>query len=340
MGFTRSVSGVGSNEVQKRATGMRASFPRALQGLGAFALVAGLAGAADALITPVDALTTSFFGADGVGPDNLWNASGLSGSGAVEGQGHDANPLASTMWFAADQDGGLGGPTGFPPAVNTQAAVFDLGAPTALAGAWVWNFNQAGNLGRAVNQFEILVSPDANPLTATWSSVGTFALDPPCGCATEGAQFVRFDADATTRLVRFNFISAQSGNPSEFVGLSEVRFAAPSAAVVSDDFDDGNDAGWAHFTPAGAASYTFPTGGYRIQATATGSPLNPARAEAWHPETAPFGDFYASVDVVDFDPGKPQAFGLLARQNHAGPGTLDGYTLTLSTDGTFARVSV
>src|SRR5580765_2305954 len=55
-------------------------------------------------------------------------------------------------------------------------------------------------------------------------------------------------------------------------------------AQLSDDFNDGNDDGWTRYDPISTGGFpaqnqwTFPSGGYRLQAAATPSaPLGPGR---------------------------------------------------------------
>ena len=103
------------------------------------------------------------------------------------------------------------------------------------------------------------------------------------------------------------------------------------AQSVTDDFNDGNDAGWTRYNPLGQfglnASYTFPNGGYRIQTPyVTGQAANPGRAGTVRPEL--YSDFYVSVDVVNWDDTLPQSAGLLARVGTVGLQTTTGYAFT------------
>ena len=100
----------------------------------------------------------------------------------------------------------------------------------------------------------------------------------------------------------------------------------------SDDFNDGNDTGWTRYDPlvgAGGqpATYSFPAGGYRIQASASpGAAFGPARAGSNRLD-ATYGDFVASVDVVNWDNTLDQVFGISARIRQPALGTTDGYGL-------------
>ncbi len=202
------------------------------------------------VVTPDSVVTTSYYSSD-TANENMIDGSGLSGAGAVETQVHDAHAGGSgfTMWHAGSVDGGLGGPTGTPPPVAGQAVVFDLGERVWLDGVYIWNHNQAGATGRGVNEFEILVSGGTDPLTATFTSVGSFSLAQACGCATEPAQLVSFAAEVSARLVKFDIETAHSGQANDYVGLSEVRFSQPPDNVYPNAW--GENIGWVNAEPQG-----------------------------------------------------------------------------------------
>ena len=107
--------------------------------------------------------------------------------------------------------------------------------------------------------------------------------------------------------------------------------------TIFDNFEDSNDTAspaWDHYDPLGTppltappASFTFPSGHYRIQAPAQQAPgcdAGPARAGSFV-RGAEYSDFYVSADVIDFDDTVRQAFGVAARVNNPGLGTTDGY---------------
>lgn len=116
-------------------------------------------------------------------------------------------------------------------------------------------------------------------------------------------------------------------------GLVSLSSVNPMLAQVqSDDFNDGNDAGWQRYNPLAPfglnATYSFPNGGYRLQTTyVTGQPVNPGRAGTTRSEV--YGNnFYVSVDVVAWDHGLRQSFGLLARVSNPGLQSTLGYAFT------------
>lgn len=100
-------------------------------------------------------------------------------------------------------------------------------------------------------------------------------------------------------------------------------------------FDEGTDDGWTRFSPldiVGASSIiTFPDdleGGkaYRFQSPAPPVPdAGPARTFAYREES--YTDFYAGVDVIDWNNDVNQAFGLLFRATSIGLGQTLGYVL-------------
>ena len=99
-----------------------------------------------------------------------------------------------------------------------------------------------------------------------------------------------------------------------------------------DDFNDGNDDGWTHYDPiAGAGAgpqdlWTFPAGGYRLQAAATpNAAFGPGRVASLRQETN-FSGFFLNVDLADWNDTLTQAFGLFARvQPSPSLGTTKGY---------------
>jgi len=100
----------------------------------------------------------------------------------------------------------------------------------------------------------------------------------------------------------------------------------------SDNFNDGNDAGWSRYSPLGALGFpgvfSFPNGGYRIQTTVpTGSAQNPPRAGSLR-QDATYADFYVAVDLVNWKDDTRQAFGLLARIGTPGFIQTSGYAFT------------
>jgi hypothetical protein len=187
-------------------------------------LAAGACPPPTGVFTPVSVVSTSEWpgGATDGRVANLIDGSGLSGLGDIEEQAHGGDSNAATMWHAGASDGGLGGPTGSPPLVADQAVVFDLGSTHTLDRAIVWNHAQLNLTDRGVDVFEMLVSTDADPLTASYTSLGDFQLRESAlfGAAPQTLLF----PDVAARLVKFDIASAHSGAASEYVGLSEVRF--------------------------------------------------------------------------------------------------------------------
>ena len=97
----------------------------------------------------------------------------------------------------------------------------------------------------------------------------------------------------------------------------------------TDDFDDGNDNGWAKVnTLAGQgipASWGFPNGNsYSIAMEGHGiEALGPPRAGSFIQDVS-YENFYMAVDI-NFDPSIDQNMGVLARAKEPGLATLDGY---------------
>lgn len=109
--------------------------------------------------------------------------------------------------------------------------------------------------------------------------------------------------------------------------------------TISDDFNDGNDAGWTRYdtiaTAVGFAqgTWSFPSGGYRMQAAASPAPgvVGPARIGSVRSEV--YSDFYVAVDVVNWDDSLDQSFGPFARLTNVGLGSTKGYVMTYQARG-------
>ena len=103
---------------------------------------------------------------------------------------------------------------------------------------------------------------------------------------------------------------------------------------VYDDFNDGNDTTplpkWAHYDPLGGltaapATFSVADGHYQIVAPAPQVPdAGPARAGSFL-DGVVYDQFYVAADLIDFDDTVRQAFGIAARINTPGLGTMGGY---------------
>ncbi|MBI4657670.1 MAG: hypothetical protein HY735_02270 [Verrucomicrobia bacterium] len=111
-------------------------------------------------------------------------------------------------------------------------------------------------------------------------------------------------------------------------------------SAQSDDFDDGNDAGWIRYSPltllGAPVKFGFPDDGlggkaYLFEAPAPPiAEAGPARALSYR--TNVYSDFYAAVDLVGWEKGLNQAFGFLFRAENIGLGTTTGYVLNYNTE--------
>jgi hypothetical protein len=126
--------------------------------------------------------------------------------------------------------------------------------------------------------------------------------------------------------------------------------AATFGLAQTDDFNDGEDDGWAHYDPLGGlglgpmAMFGFPGGNsYRISAPARPAALQQAgqaRAAALR-SSAAYTDFYIEVDLVNWNNSIDQAAGILARVTTPALGTTKGYAFTIQvadTDISIARL--
>ena len=88
---------------------------------------------------------------------------------------------------------------------------------------------------------------------------------------------------------------------------------SPTIQAQSDNFDDGDDVGWTHFTPA-ASTFSFPASsqgglGYKIETIN----LAPAGRVASILSGSSIPDFTVSVDLVDWSNPLRQEMGVMAR---------------------------
>lgn len=113
--------------------------------------------------------------------------------------------------------------------------------------------------------------------------------------------------------------------------------AAPVALLAqSDDFNDGDDAGWVRLDPismyyqalTGTANpqntWSVTDGKYRLQSAPTPDPrLGQGRVLSLRTEN--YSNFHISVDLIDWDASKTNAMALCARVGTPGPNTTRGY---------------
>ncbi len=127
--------------------------------------------------------------------------------------------------------------------------------------------------------------------------------------------------------------------------LPAFELLSKAASQFDDDFHTGTDTGWTHLEPlapfGAAGNFTFPNGGYRIQAATSPNPgsLGSARAGSLRLDQAT-DNFGVTCDLVNWDNSLNQSIGLLGRVSAPGFGTTRGYAFTYSTAGsiTIARL--
>lgn len=99
----------------------------------------------------------------------------------------------------------------------------------------------------------------------------------------------------------------------------------PGLEAQVDDFDDGNDDGWERYDRSGGmAVFSFPNGAYRMWSPSPDSGES-GKALVFSTRTNLYTDFYASVDILDWDDNTltnaRSAFGLAGRAVDVGRGT-------------------
>jgi hypothetical protein len=213
------------------------------------------------------------------------------------------------------------------------------------------NYNvylRCGSFGTVSIQLD-LVGGDPTTTNQTTTPLGTFAISThlwranmryvpllvngtPASIRLGGTNTVRLTMLGTdpfqNRLVEENYLL--------FVPTSQ-------GPTIFDNFNDGNDSAnppWDRYDPLGnppvgfpPASFLFTNGGYRIYAPTPPVPdAGPARAGSFL-RNADYGDFYVSVDVIDFDDTVRQAFGIAARVSTPGLQSTDGYLFSWEPGG-------
>jgi hypothetical protein len=105
--------------------------------------------------------------------------------------------------------------------------------------------------------------------------------------------------------------------------------------AATDDFNDGNDAGWSHLNPLGTGVYSFP-GGETYQLSVGPAPnfptFGPPRMGSVLPDV--YSLFNESVDVVNWNTANPgNVTGLISRVTTPGAGTTKGYAVVFDVGG-------
>ena len=121
--------------------------------------------------------------------------------------------------------------------------------------------------------------------------------------------------------------------------------AAGAVGAQTDDFNDGNDAGWSRYSPLGfvgaGATYTYPGGDYRVTAPASPDPavVGPQRAGSVRPEKT-YTRLQVATDVTGWDDTINQSFGLIARVGTLGLGTTRAYTYNYNTRSGYHQITL
>jgi hypothetical protein len=106
----------------------------------------------------------------------------------------------------------------------------------------------------------------------------------------------------------------------------------PAGYGQTDDFNDGNDAGWTRFNPLGSGNFAVVGGVYRMSCPPSPDPgsFGPARVGSLR-QGVVYDKFRVAVDLPEWDASVDLSVGILARvQSGAGPGTLSGYAATFN----------
>ena len=122
------------------------------------------------------------------------------------------------------------------------------------------------------------------------------------------------------------------GRRVAWLALALAFFVPARLRAQQDDFNDGDDVGWLQYDPLGSQvgapqnTWSFPPGKYRLQAAPTPDPRGgPGRVGSLRQDVS-YTNFHLEVDLLDWNPTRTNAFGLIARvQPSPAFGTLSGY---------------
>ncbi len=125
--------------------------------------------------------------------------------------------------------------------------------------------------------------------------------------------------------------------PRRFSGNVFAAHLAVQRLGQTDNFDDGDDAGWSHaevLAPfGGTTTYSFPSGpfgkGYRIQCSSSADLVGMCgdcgTARTYVYRTNVYTDFFVATDLINWDNSLDQALVIGARVTSLGLGTANGY---------------
>ena len=171
--------------------------------------------ASAAPITGVTCTASSTYVHSTVSTANLVNNSGLS----------IANDVTATHAAFGGANPGNGWHSTNTALVDNQFVTFNLNGTRNVANIYIWQMSQAGQLGRGIRQFDLLVSSDGVNFTEVASNL-ELAQSP--GGAVNSQSFALNQTGITH--VRIGIDSAWSGATNEYVGLSEVKFTETATA--------------------------------------------------------------------------------------------------------------
>ena len=120
---------------------------------------------------------------------------------------------------------------------------------------------------------------------------------------------------------------------------------APMLQAQTDDFEDGNDAGWSRYQPLKdfGAGGTYRISGGHYQLSAPGSPapelLGPQRIGSLRPEKA-YTRARVQAEITGWRTDINQAFGLIGRAANLGLGTTEGYTYNYNSVSGFHQINL
>lgn len=326
--------------MQKRKNAARIA-GRVYVGLGVAGLVAG--GVRADVITPTSDFASSYY-SSAQNPVNLINNSGMNETGPVSSWTAQSDGSANGMWHAGAGQG-IGGSA---PVVANQYVVFDLGANYTLTSAYLWQMFQPGNLGRGIQNFQLLASPNAPsaadaanpPATYNTSGFTTILNTSILNEASSSSPTQTFSLSGATnvRQVYLKILSDWNGFTNDYVGLSEIKFEGTPFASPNFIWNNAAGGSWqtgGNWTPAGPPTAsdgaTFSLANSYTVGLTTDAAVGPLNVSAGN-VTLNLGSNLLQADTINLNGGSLAAPSLVFGAASAGQA---GFTTALNfNDGT------
>ncbi|MCA9248417.1 MAG: LamG domain-containing protein [Planctomycetales bacterium] len=151
------------------------------------------------------------------GISNLTDDTGMTGFGNEQSQEANSGNGFIGQWRQSTSGGNV---------LANSEIKFDLGSDQSIGAVKIWNFHEAGQTDRGIDEFAIYQSDD----DTIYSLVGTYNLTQQSGSLTVAHDVIDLNGlNVNAQYLRFN-LSSNHGDAG-FYGLGEVRFFAAAATI-------------------------------------------------------------------------------------------------------------